>query len=303
MDIVAIINDTLESIEKESVKKYKNLDYPIVFIVAPPRSGTTLLYQLLTLKYDFFYPTNFMAKFYKAPYILAKMIENLEFDRETSDFQSTLGNTNSFLEPHEWGWFWQRFFFENDDTLYNELCALQSLYKKPMIFKNIYFNYEIQKLNKLCKEAVFLRIRRDPYEVIFSIYNAIEAKKGPIGSKKHKKYYEKFIGDKLELATLEYLYDTLLLDKQLENMRIIETTYNQIVSAPENFLKKFENDFYNITNTKLQMNKKELDLNKIKCNSNLDERTKSAIALHLKQYESFSLEEIAHLIFQSQKND
>ncbi|NIU01843.1 MAG: hypothetical protein GWN01_13315, partial [Nitrosopumilaceae archaeon] len=41
--------------------------YPPVFILGPPRSGTTLLYQLMTCSFNFAYIPNIANKFYRCP--------------------------------------------------------------------------------------------------------------------------------------------------------------------------------------------------------------------------------------------
>lgn len=226
------MNDTLHHLEISHIQSFDTLTHPVIFMVAPPRSGTTLVYQLLTLRYDLFYPTNLLAKFYKCPYLFLKGIDDLRVDslRHSSTLTSHLGNTNEVMEPHEWGWFWERFFFANDTSLKHELSALQSLSPKPMLFKTVYFNYRTAMLAHEIPSCIFLRIRRNAIDTIASMYQAIVARNKPIGSKEHEMYYQKYMHDPLMLAVIEYCYDTKLLDATLVNKRVITLSYDDILA-------------------------------------------------------------------------
>jgi hypothetical protein len=50
----------------------------IIFLVAPPRSGTSFLYNLLCYNLDLIYPTNFL-KFFKNNYYIGFLFQNLFF--------------------------------------------------------------------------------------------------------------------------------------------------------------------------------------------------------------------------------
>ena len=97
-----------------------NKKYPIVFIIGTPRSGTTLLTQWLASLNLFCYPSNFISRFYKAPFvgaIIQEMLVNpdyaykneLAFDTSLS-FQSDTGKTSGLTEPHEFWYFWRNYF-------------------------------------------------------------------------------------------------------------------------------------------------------------------------------------------------
>lgn len=250
------MNDTLHHLEITHVQPFDTLTNPVIFMVAPPRSGTTLMYQLLTLRYDLFYPTNLLAKFYKCPYLFLRGIEDLGVDslRHSSTLTSHLGNTNELMEPHEWGWFWERFFFANETSLKQELSALQSLFPKPMLFKTVYFNYRTEMLAHEIPSCIFLRIRRNAVDTIASMYQAIVARNKPIGSKEHAVHYQKYMHDPLLLAVMEYCYDTKLLDATLANKRVITLSYDDILADTlgtlDDFARRFSMQFDLTLNTR-----------------------------------------------------
>tara|TARA_B100000575_G_scaffold102144_1_gene81416 strand:+ start:40 stop:339 length:300 start_codon:yes stop_codon:yes gene_type:complete len=61
-------------LHKEDLK-YLDL-YPPVFIIGPPRSGTTVLYQLLCKHTNFSYINNFIGNWYRIPILAAKVYIN-----------------------------------------------------------------------------------------------------------------------------------------------------------------------------------------------------------------------------------
>ena len=97
-----------------------NEDHPIIFIMGCARSGTTLVSQYLARSREFCYPTNFISRFYYAPYIGA-LLQRLMFDLDTKgelfgsfkeavDFKSVLGKTKAASSPNEFWYYWRRFF-------------------------------------------------------------------------------------------------------------------------------------------------------------------------------------------------
>lgn len=84
--------------------------YPPVFIIGPPRSGTTLLYQILIDRYRFAYFTNFTANFYETPISAFWIAAKLFPDAQLGDYASRYGRTQGWRGPHECGAFWYRWF-------------------------------------------------------------------------------------------------------------------------------------------------------------------------------------------------
>ena len=93
--------------------------FPVVFVVGPPRSGTTLLIQWLARTGQFAVPSNLMARMPEAPY-LAGMLQRLltdptvnyrgELDAVNDQMDSVAGKTRGVLGAHEFFYFWRRFF-------------------------------------------------------------------------------------------------------------------------------------------------------------------------------------------------
>ena len=68
------LNELLGAVENRAIESIPASvgDHPIIFIMGPHRSGTTLLMQWLASLGIIAYPTNVLSRFYSAPVIGAK---------------------------------------------------------------------------------------------------------------------------------------------------------------------------------------------------------------------------------------
>lgn len=192
--LIKTINKHLKPADRSISREWEiSRNYPIFFIVGVPRSGTTLLTQWLASLNIFCYPTNFISRFYEAP-VIGAMIQEMVFDSKYNykdelsltdsniSFKSDLGKTTGFREPHEFWYFWRRFFtlpevpdkqlFRNNakyDEFVFEINKLQSFYKRPFFIKSQIINYYIEFLDKNIDNAVFLFVERDPIDNMRSL--------------------------------------------------------------------------------------------------------------------------------------
>ena len=60
--------------EETLIRKDIGIGYPVIFIIGPPRTGSTLLYQLITICFKVCYFSNFMMRFPFSPCYIAKLI-------------------------------------------------------------------------------------------------------------------------------------------------------------------------------------------------------------------------------------
>jgi len=138
--------------------------------------------QLLIAYFKVGYISNLTARFWKAPYIGALLMRELRRKQrpQSLDFTSELGTTYGYDGPHEFGYFWQRWFPYNethqtsDEDLMNinvglfrqELAAIESVFDAPLAFKNpIVFSLNMVALADILPTAVFLVCHRQPLYV------------------------------------------------------------------------------------------------------------------------------------------
>jgi hypothetical protein len=143
----------------------------------------------------FAYPTNIISRFYQAPYIgakIQKVLAEYDFKGEIFDpsygkaFHSDLGKTQGPLAPHEFWYFWRRFFnygeiqkLEQNElkqidagTIHAEVAALEHELQKPLVFKGMMFNWNIEFLDSIFEKALFIHLKRNPVYNMDSIFYA-----------------------------------------------------------------------------------------------------------------------------------
>ena len=161
-----------------------------IFIIGLPRAGTTVTYQLLANTDSAGYISNFLARFWETPVlgaVLEKGVRIRQGNRPDS-FESSLGRTPGWNEPHEFGYFWDRWFgglagshnvpadkledlCAND--LRREITSLELFWEKPVAFaNNTWCTLQAAWLSQVFPEAVFVVCRRDPLYIAQSLYSA-----------------------------------------------------------------------------------------------------------------------------------
>ncbi|MCB9537178.1 MAG: sulfotransferase [Myxococcales bacterium] len=194
-DALAAINDRLE----RTAEPAPPFIGPLLLTVGPPRSGTTLLTQQLARAFDLTIPDNIVARFWRAPDVGVTLSRALrhQFERDALDPssppRSTHGVTRGPFEPHEFGYFWQRFFdFSSShalsdaqlrsvrwDALRADLARMQVAGGgRPLSMKGVALSLIIEALATRIPEAVFLHVERDPRFVAQSMLSTRRARYG-----------------------------------------------------------------------------------------------------------------------------
>jgi hypothetical protein len=195
------LNSELLPAEKLLLSRYyeeQESKYPMIFIMGPPRSGTTLFMQWLADTGLVSYPSNLLSRFYSAPIIGAK-IQLLLTDRryvfrnelgeftQKTNYLSENGKTDGTLAPNEFWYFWRRFLAEPEqdtwtdkelnrsfdkETMLAEVAGISNVFEKPFAAKGMLFNYNIQYLDSIFSKALFIQIERDPVNNVASLLEA-----------------------------------------------------------------------------------------------------------------------------------
>ncbi len=173
---------------------------PILLVVGAPRSGTTLLMQHLSRALGVTTADNIVARFWGAPALGVLVSRSLRAqaggaaaltadDAPTSDY----GVTRGVFEPHEFGYFWQRFFdFSAGHALSEgslitadwaglrrELADMQAAGEgRPLCLKGVAVSQMLAALATHLPEVCFVVTDRDPADVAHSMLRAREARYG-----------------------------------------------------------------------------------------------------------------------------
>ena len=148
--------------------------FPTIFIFGLPRSGTTLLYQLLAQCLDVGYVNNLIAKFWLAPVIGVELSKAVLGERRHSSYSSNLGQTTEAHGPHEFAYFWRHWLkvYGLDDVLtFNDpksnidwkglvrtVRGMQSAFGKGMVFKTMYAANHLTRFSENFSQSIFIYI-------------------------------------------------------------------------------------------------------------------------------------------------
>lgn len=202
--LLGMLNHDLALAEAQAMQPYrdKQPDFPPVFIMGAPRSGTTLFMQWLASTGAFAYPTNMLSRFWAAPITgarIQKVLTDPAYDfrdelrdfKGGTDFESHHGKTAGALSPNEFWYFWRRFMPGNEyrsrdeldrtvdsQTLRTEMAGITDLFGKPFATKGMIFNENIPYMADMLPNAIFVWVRREPEYNIQSLLLARQRQYG-----------------------------------------------------------------------------------------------------------------------------
>lgn len=181
-DFLARFNGALVPFEQGNYQDLSE-DYPCVYIVGTPRSGTTLASQLLSFHLDVGYISNLVAAFWQAPVTGLRLAKKLLPTNAETSYASTFGRTQGLHEPHEFGYFWSQMLGYSDmqqrepafedsidwDNMRRVLINMTHAVAKPLVFKPFLLGYHITRTVQVLPKSIFVRITRDPLDNALSI--------------------------------------------------------------------------------------------------------------------------------------
>lgn len=183
-DELRTMNNVLASLEQTLIDRHTTPQKQTYFIIGLPRSGTTLLSQLLIKHFNIGYVSNFIARFWECP-ALGATIQKQLFDGQPSltTLDSNFGMTDGNFGPHEFGFFWRRWFdYKEHDfcekgndskKMLAEIAALEHALEQPMLFKNLAAcGMHAHWLSRVLPKAKFILLRRNPQDTAQSILSA-----------------------------------------------------------------------------------------------------------------------------------
>lgn len=193
---------------------------PPVFIIGAPRSGTSLLYELMITRFRLAYMANAAHRFYLTP-VAASRVFNRAIKNWRGNFTSRYGHIDGWGAPNEGGWIWQRWLLDGpwrDDKgaliddyrdMRDMVAALSELFDAPIVNKNVMHSNRLKLMHAIWPNALFIEVKRDTKDNIRSIVRAERGDGGPnmaqdIWWSVKPRLAEKFIGKSdVERATVQ----------------------------------------------------------------------------------------------------
>ena len=190
-DALRQMNDALEGAQDALLREHAEA-HPILFVVGPPRSGTTLALQLLSSNLDVAYVNNLTAAFWSAPLIGVRLSKKLLGDDYCSSYSSNFGQTQGAREPHEFGRFWIDLLApyglsEPDEhagtrvdwkRLQLVLNNMSEAFGRTSVFKAPMLGWYVAEVQRWLPRACFVKTVRNPLDNALSILKYRRAMRG-----------------------------------------------------------------------------------------------------------------------------
>ena len=177
--------------ERRGGREPVSTDLPLVFIVGPPRTGTTLLYQLLVHCLDVSYFDNVDALFPRAPVTGRRLLRRPD-RADRFGFSSYYGNTAGWYAPNDAFQVWNRWLGGHRYRARQELseAAAEDMRRffarwlsatgKPLLNKNNRNADCVPLLADALGNSVFVEVSREHEFVVQSLLMARETVQGRV---------------------------------------------------------------------------------------------------------------------------
>ena len=253
-DYFVRLNEHLQAFDQSEVSSGEA--FPLIYVVGLPRSGTTLLSQLISRHLPVGYINNLIARFWRNPVVgirLSQAVFGSDI-RQKIELASTHGVTAEPWGPHEFGYFW-RHWLRLDEAHTHKLSEshldgldhaglamalnrMAATFEAPLVFKNIICGLQAEFLTKIRPNSLFVLIERNPQAVVASLLRA-----------RQQRYGDESIWWSLKPSTFEKLRLIPEAQAQIEgqvadgcsdfhaellktNLNVIRITYEELCSDP-----------------------------------------------------------------------
>lgn len=159
---------------------------PVCFIVGPPRSGSTLLYELLVTQFHCGYLSNLARSLFRVP-VAATWLAQREIRNRKGSFDSRYGELDGKAAPNEGGRIWAYwmpyaapYFLRqrglSPAQMRRKMAGICRITGRPMIVKNLILQSDLPLLIKSFPNAIFIHVERNWADNARSLVKAREDK-------------------------------------------------------------------------------------------------------------------------------
>ncbi len=262
------LNQHLIEFDRKLLRNSLTEQYPNVFLFGLPRSGTTMLSQVLYNNLNISTFNNLAARFWDAP-LVGLHFSNTVLKKDKKDnYTSNFGSTMDMNSPHEFSYFWRKHLLVDEllesldvakvgnsinwQRLFKYLINFNHINRSPFVYKTMeYTGLYIDYFLKYFSKSYFIYIQRDYLSVAKSIYSAwvlnTTGKNDWWGSAPLE--YRKLMGlplvDKVvgQMYYLDKMYKIAL--NKIPDNRLIKVQYTDLCQHPNDLLMKI-NDLIKI---------------------------------------------------------
>ncbi|MDQ1521339.1 MAG: hypothetical protein QOI55_2412, partial [Actinomycetota bacterium] len=184
------LDGALQRRERRLVAEAPHSDQPLLFIVGPPRSGSTIVYQTIVRRLPVSYATNLSSLFPRAPISAQELLGR----RKTAcrDVRSYFGQTRGLLDANDAFHLWDRWLGSEryrapariPEASVRDMRRFfdvwRSRFPAPFVNKNNRNTDCLRQLADALPEARFVVVRRDPLATLQSLLIARRVVQGDV---------------------------------------------------------------------------------------------------------------------------
>lgn len=228
---------------------------PSVYIIGAPRSGTTLLYQVLSHSSGLAYPDNLMSRFPMSLCIGVGLSRAVRAMGVGPVYESNHGKVAGFSGQSEFGAFWYQWFprggviindmewRSNRERMGRKLSLWKALEGRGIICKNVYNSLRVRQIIDADPEARFVVVKRDVADNIRSILLGRMGKNGRYDAWRSvmpPQMRNIKIGDPAyEIAAqVGFLYDEIYNQLRATESRWVSVSYEELCLDPRAVVKR-----------------------------------------------------------------
>lgn len=228
----------------------KKLGYytPMIILLAPPRSGSTLLYQVLSSGFRSIYLSNLWNLLYATPLIGGLLSESIRDSTRISSFKSNKGFVPGIVGEAEGLKFWSYWMGQSLDERYSKIFVKKSLhlvgslnilgnhFSKPCITCYLGHVFCIKKLRKLFPNSLFIHLTRNLIDNGMSLYTISPSK---MFSSKPRELNNFPYTDRLEQIAAQLIHiHKRIIDNSDDSC--INISYSQLCKSPQVVIERIE---------------------------------------------------------------
>jgi len=259
------VRKTMAGIESKLISKNIKLPFAPIFIIGLPRSGTTLLYQVMTKCLKMCYFNNLTDHFPKSPVLVSLLTSPFNGNRPHGDFSSYYGETIGWNAPSQGGLIWREWFGEDpcyiaaglldakaQHEIRNTLALMEMAFRAPFVNKWPVNSVRILAFAEIFPEAVFIRTHRNRLMVAQSILYGRKEFWGDSGawlSAKPSNYENIKSKSNIDQVCEQIFYVEKDMDRDSKIVgleRFLSIDYEQLCSSPADIINKIRG-FYAAT--------------------------------------------------------
>ncbi|MGJ5620534.1 sulfotransferase [Sulfitobacter sp. MF3-043] len=233
-------------------------DSAICFIIGPPRSGTTLLYELVTTRFQCGYFTNLAKRLFRVP-VAATWLCRTAMRRRRGSFDSVYGELGGNAAPNEAGRIWSHWMpyaapYNLDQPgltparIRRKMAAICGIAGQPMVVKNMILQTDFLFLIETFPNAVFLYVERNWADNARSLVKAREDKVSMDGTgwwSLRPPGWKVYAGadpvtQSCAQVMLSHMDIVAHLDKAGRDDRVMKVDYEQLCAQPDTVLEEIE---------------------------------------------------------------